>query len=86
VLIDIAISGFRNMIKKDAKKILKYKHLTTEIKLTWNVKKIPILIIKGNWKHNKIIQKICQRHTGKARHQETTKTAYLALRPLFGKY
>jgi hypothetical protein len=36
---DTAISGFRNVIKKEAEKILKYKHLTTEIKLMWNVKK-----------------------------------------------
>jgi hypothetical protein len=39
VLKDTVISGFRNMIKKEAKKILKYKRLTTEIKLMWNVKK-----------------------------------------------
>jgi hypothetical protein len=31
MLIDAAISGDRNMIKKEAKKILKYKDLTIEI-------------------------------------------------------
>jgi len=30
MLIDVAISGDRNGIKKEAKKILKYKDLTTE--------------------------------------------------------
>jgi hypothetical protein len=39
VLIDTAISGFRNVIKKEAEKILSYKHLTKEIKHMWNVKK-----------------------------------------------
>jgi hypothetical protein len=31
MLIDVAISGDRNVIKKEAEKILKYKDLTTEI-------------------------------------------------------
>jgi len=31
MLIDVAISGDRNVIKKEAKKILKYKDLTIEI-------------------------------------------------------
>jgi hypothetical protein len=31
ILIDVAISGDRNMIKKEAEKILKYKDLTVEI-------------------------------------------------------
>jgi hypothetical protein len=39
MLIDVAISGDRNMIKKEAEKILKYKELTTEIQRMWNVKK-----------------------------------------------
>ena len=38
MLIDVAISGDRNMIKKEAEKILKYKDLTTEIQHMWNVK------------------------------------------------
>ena len=38
VLIDVAISGVRNVIKKEAKKILKYKNLTTKIQCMWNVK------------------------------------------------
>jgi hypothetical protein len=38
VLIDVAISGDRNMIEKDVKKILKYKDLTIEIQRMWNVK------------------------------------------------
>jgi len=38
MLIDVANSGDRNVIKKEAEKILKYKNLAIEIKRTWNVK------------------------------------------------
>jgi hypothetical protein len=46
MLIDVAILGDRNMIKKEAKKITKYKDLTTEIQRMWNVKAkvIPVII------------------------------------------
>jgi hypothetical protein len=46
MLIDVAISGDRNVIKKEAEKILKYKNLTIEIQLRWNVKTrvIPVII------------------------------------------
>ena len=48
VLIDVAISGERNVIKKEAEKILKYKYkdLTIEIQRMWNVKTkvIPVII------------------------------------------
>ena len=38
MLIDFAISGDRNVIKKEAEKILKYKDLTIEIQRMCNVK------------------------------------------------
>ena len=38
MLIDVAISGDRNVIKKEDEKILKYKDLTIEIQGMWNVK------------------------------------------------
>ena len=46
MLIDAAISGDRNVIKKEAEKILKYKDLTIEIQHMWNVKTkvIPVII------------------------------------------
>jgi hypothetical protein len=46
MLIDVAISGDRNVIKKEAEKILKYKDLTIEIQCMWNVKTkvIPVII------------------------------------------
>ena len=39
MLIDVAISGDRNVIKKEAEKILKNKDFTIEIQCMWNVKK-----------------------------------------------
>ena len=46
MLIDVANSGDRNVIKKEAEKILKYKDLTTEIQCMWKVKTrvIPVII------------------------------------------
>jgi hypothetical protein len=46
MLINVAISGDRNVIKKEAEKILKYKDLTTETQRMWNVKTrvIPVII------------------------------------------
>jgi hypothetical protein len=46
MLIDVAISGDRNVIKKEAEEILKYKDLTIEIQRMWNVKArmIPVII------------------------------------------
>jgi hypothetical protein len=42
----VAISGDRNVIKKEAENILKYKELATEIQRMWNVKTrvIPVII------------------------------------------
>ena len=46
MLIDVAISGDRNVIKKEAEKILKYKDLTIEIQRMLSVKRkvIPEII------------------------------------------
>ena len=46
ILIDVAIQGDRNVIKKEAEKVLKYKDLAIEIQRMWNVKTrvIPIII------------------------------------------
>jgi len=46
MLIDVAISGNRNVTKKEAEKILKYIDLAIEIQRMWNVKPkvIPVII------------------------------------------
>jgi len=66
MLIDVAISGDRNVIEQEAEKILKYKDLTTEIQRVWNVKnKGDTSNNRGEWGYFKVIQKIREQHTGK---------------------
>jgi hypothetical protein len=47
MLIDVAISGDRNAIKKETEKTLKYKDFTIEIQHMWNVKTKAIPVIIG---------------------------------------
>ena len=47
MLINVAIPGGRNVIKKEAEKILKYKDLIIEIQCMWNVKAQVIPVILG---------------------------------------
>jgi hypothetical protein len=47
MLIDVAISGDRNAIKKEAEEFLKYRNRTIEIKCMWNVKTKLIRVITG---------------------------------------
>ena len=56
MLIDVGISGGRNVIKKKAENILKYKDLTIEIQHMWNVKtKVIPVIIGATGDHFKVI-------------------------------
>jgi len=47
ILIDVAIPGDRNVIKKEDVKVLKYKDLITEIQRMWNVKAEVIPVIRA---------------------------------------
>jgi len=47
MLIDAAIPGDRNVIKKEAEKILKYKDFIIETQCMWNVKERVILVLTG---------------------------------------
>ena len=47
IITDFTISGDRNVIKKEAEKILKYEDLTTEIQRKWNVNTKVIPVITG---------------------------------------
>ena len=59
ILIDIAISGDRNVIKKEVEKILKYKDLTIKILRLWNIKtKVISVIIGATGTVSKVIWKI----------------------------
>jgi len=78
MLIDVAISGDRNVIKKEAEKILKYKDLTIEIHRMWNVKtKVIPVIIGATGTISKSFRKYVSNIPGKHEVTELQKTAIL---------
>ena len=78
MLIDVAISGDRNVIKKETKKILKYKDLTIEIQCMWNVKtKVIPVIIGAPGTISKSFRKYVSNIPGKHEVKELQKTAIL---------
>jgi len=78
MLIDVAISGDRNVIKKEAEKILKYKDLKTEIQRMWNVKtKVIPVIIEATGTISKSFRKYVSNIPGKYEVKELQKTATL---------
>ena len=77
MLVDLAVLGDRNVMKTGAEKILRYKDLTIEIQSMCHVKtKRDTNNHMDNWNHLKIIQKIPEQHTGRARNQETTENSH----------
>jgi len=78
MLIDVAISGDRNAIKKEPEKILKYKDLTLEIQRIWNVKtKMIPVIIGATGTISKSFRKYVSNIPGKHEVKELQKTAIL---------
>jgi len=78
MLIDVAISGDRNVIKKEAETILKYKDLTIEIQHMWNVKtKLIPVIIGATGTISKSFRKYVSNIPGKHEAKELQKTAIL---------
>ena len=78
MLIDVAISGNINVIKKEVKKILKYKDLTIEIQRMWNVKTKAIPVIIGaTGTISKSLRKYVSNIPGKHDVKELQKTATL---------
>jgi hypothetical protein len=78
MLTDVAISGDRNVIKKEAQKILKYKDLTIEIQRMCNVKRrvIPV-IIGATGTISKSFRKYVSNKSGNHEVRELQKTAIL---------
>ena len=85
---DVAISGDRNVIKKEAEKILKYKDLTIEIQRMWNVKTEVIPVIIGA---TGTISKSFRKYVSNVLYQENMKSRnyrkqlYWLLHTYFGK-
>jgi len=78
MLTDVAISGDRNVIKKEAEKILKYKDLTIEIQCMWSVKtKVIPVIIRATRAISKSFRKYVSNIPGKHGVKEIHKTAIL---------
>jgi len=78
MLIDVVISGDRNVVKKEAEKFLKYKDLTIEIERMWNVKtKVIPVIIGATGTISKSFRKYLSNIPGKHEVKELQKTAIL---------
>jgi hypothetical protein len=78
MVISIAISGDRNVIEKEAVKILEYKDLTIEIQRMWNVKTNVIPVIIGATETiSKSFRKYLSIVSGKHEIRKVQKTAIL---------
>jgi len=78
MLIDVAISGDRNVIKRETEKIIKYKNLTIEIQRMWNVKtKLIPVIIGATGTISKSFRKYVSNIPGKHKVKELQKSAIL---------
>jgi len=86
MLIDVAISGDRNVIKKEDEKILKYKDLTIDIQRTWNVKtKVIPVIIGATGTISKSFRKYVSNIPGNHEVEELQKTAILGTAQILRK-
>jgi len=78
MLIDVAISGDRNVIIKEAEKILKYKDLTIETQRMWIMKtKVIPVIIGATGTISKSFRKYVSNIPGKLEVKELQRTAIL---------
>jgi len=86
MLIDVVISRDRNVIKKEAEKILKYKNLTIEIQCMWNVRTKVIPVITGA---TRTISKSFRKYVSNIQEiknlRNYRKQPYWALHTYFGK-
>jgi hypothetical protein len=78
MLIDVAIPGDKNVIQKEAEKILKYKDLTIEIQRMWKVKtRVMPVIIGATGPISKSFRKYVSTIPGNHDVRELRKTAIL---------
>ena len=86
MLINIAIPGGRNVVKKGAEKILKYKDLIIEIHRTWNVKATVIPVIIGaTGTISKSLRQYVSNIPGKHEIMDLQNTAILGTAHILGK-
>jgi hypothetical protein len=86
LLTDVAISGDRNVIKKEAEKILKYKDHKIEIQRMWNVKiKLIPVIIGATGTISKSFRMYVSNIPGNHEVSELQKTAILGIALMFRK-
>jgi hypothetical protein len=86
MLIDVAISGDRNVIKKEAEKILEYKDFTMKILCIWNVETNVIsVIIRATGMILKSFRKYLSNIPGKNKIQELQRTATMDMAHILQK-
>jgi len=79
VLIDVAISGDRNVVKKEAEKVLKYEYLAIKMQRMWNVQTKTILVtIWSTGTISKSFTKYLSNTSAKREIKELQKTAILS--------
>ena len=84
--VDVAIPGDRNVIKREAEKILKYKGLTIETQRMLNVKaKVIPVIIGASGTISKSLRQYLSNIPGKYKIKELQKTATLCTGHYCGK-
>jgi hypothetical protein len=86
MVIDVAIAGDRNVIQKEAEKILKCKNLTPEIQRIWNVKtRFTPVIIGATKTISKSFRKYVSTTPGNHGVKEIQITAILGTENIFRK-
>ena len=79
MLIDVAISGDRNVVKKEAEKVLKYEYLAIKMQRMWNVQTKTILVtIWSTGTISKSFTKYLSNTSAKREIKELQKTAILS--------
>jgi hypothetical protein len=86
MLIVVAIPGDRNVIKKDAGNILKYKDIIIEIQHMWNVEaKVIMVIIGATGTISKSLRQYLSNIPGKNEMKKIQKTAILGTAQILRK-